>query len=78
MFKVNNKDTNSVVLVSLLLTLMIFTPGSSVSVVNFEHVIATWFITWGTLLVSPRPYKECAVSTYCKTIFDIVSLKKLE
>ena len=32
--------TNGVVLVSLLLTL--FTPCSSVSTVNFEHVIADW------------------------------------
>ena len=32
----------SVVLVSLLLTLNIFQPCSSVSIVNFEHVIAGW------------------------------------
>ena len=31
MFKVNNKDTRTY-----------FTPCSSVSVVNFEHVIADW------------------------------------
>ena len=42
MFRVNNKDT--VVLVSLILTLNNFKPCSSVSVVNFEHVIAGWVI----------------------------------
>ena len=45
MLKVNNKDTRTtlgVVLVSLLLTLNNFTPCSSVSIVNFEHVIADW------------------------------------
>ena len=53
LFKVNNRNTitrceicskltivNSVVLVSLLLTLTYFTPCYSVSIVNFEHVIA--------------------------------------
>ena len=35
-------QNTSVVLVSLLLTLNIFTPCSSVPVVNFEHVIAGW------------------------------------
>ena len=44
MFKVNNKDsrTTPVVLVSLLLTLNIFPPCSSVSVDNFEQVNASW------------------------------------
>ena len=32
MFKVNNKDTRT----------MPFTPFPSVSIVNFEHVIADW------------------------------------
>ena len=49
MFKVNNRNTktrckiseaNSVILVSLLLTLTYFTPCSSVSIVNFEQVNA--------------------------------------
>ena len=31
-----------IVLVSFLLTLNIFTPCSSVSIANFEHVIASW------------------------------------
>ena len=39
MFKVNK--ANGFVLVSLLLTSTYFTP-CSVSVVNFEHVIASW------------------------------------
>ena len=43
MFKVSNKD--GVVLVSLLLPLNIFHTFSSVSIVNFEHVIAGWEIT---------------------------------
>ena len=38
MFKVNNKDTPGVVLVSLLLTRTFFTPCSGVSFVNYEHV----------------------------------------
>ena len=45
MFKVNNRhqnDANDVVLVSLLLTLTYFTPCSSVSIVNFDHVIDGW------------------------------------
>ena len=49
MLKVNNKDTRTtlgVVLVSLLLTLNNFTPCSSVSIVNFEHVIAGWAETY--------------------------------
>ena len=41
MFKVNNK-ANGVVLASLLLTLNIFIPCSSVSIFNFEQVIAGW------------------------------------
>ena len=42
MFKVNNKDTKTtprIVLVSLMLTLTYFTPNSSASAVNFEHVL---------------------------------------
>ena len=45
MFKVNNKDTRTtpgIILVSLLLTLNIFSPCSSVSIVNFKHVTAGW------------------------------------
>ena len=45
MFKVNNKGTRTtpgIVLVPLLLTLNIFHTLSSVSIVNFEHVIAGW------------------------------------
>ena len=38
MFKVNNKDTRITPLASLLSTLNIFTPCSSVSIVNFTHV----------------------------------------
>ena len=47
MFKVNKKDTRTtpgVVLVSLLLTLNIFTPCSSVSIVNFKQVKAGWVL----------------------------------
>ena len=43
MFKVNNKDTRTI-LVSLLLTLNIFTPCSSVSIVNFGEVNGGWDI----------------------------------
>ena len=35
MFKVNNKDANSVILVSLLLTLNIFHTLTSFSIINF-------------------------------------------
>ena len=42
MFKADNKDTNGVVLVSLLLTLNIFHTFSSVSIVNFEQVNTGW------------------------------------
>ena len=56
MFKVNKLNTRTsceicselkiktpgVVLASLLLTLNFFIPRSSVSIVNFEHVIAGW------------------------------------
>ena len=42
MFRVYNKDAIGVVLVSLLLTLNIFTLCSSVSIFNFEYVIAGW------------------------------------
>ena len=47
MFKVNNKDTKAtpgVALVSLLLILNIFTPCSSVSIVNFERVNTDWVV----------------------------------
>ena len=41
MFKVNNKDT--ITLVSLLLVLnMFFTPCSNISIGYFEHVTADW------------------------------------
>ena len=42
MFKVNNKDNRTalVVLVSLLVTWTYFTPCSSISIVNFEHALA--------------------------------------
>ena len=40
MFKVNNQD--AVVLVSLMLTLIIFIPCSIVSIVNFEQTNASW------------------------------------
>ena len=42
MFKVNNKDAIGVDVVTLLLTLNIFTACSSVSMVNFEHVTVDW------------------------------------
>ena len=44
MFKVNNKDTKTTPLASLLLTLNIFHTYlcSSVSIVNFEHLNAGW------------------------------------
>ena len=79
MFKVSNKgyqiDANGVVLVSLLLTLTTFhTFFYSLSIVNFEHVIASWvniyYLTdigkllsstsWGVLcqLVHPKPNKR--------------------
>ena len=50
MFKVNNKCTRTtpgVVLLSLSLTSIVnyFTPCSSVSIVNFEHVITGW-VDW--------------------------------
>ena len=50
MFKVNNKDTKNnasgVILLSLLLTFKIFVPYSSVSIVNFEQVNASWDAFW--------------------------------
>ena len=39
MFKVDNKDTRTTLFIVLLITY--FTPCSSVSIVNFEHVIAS-------------------------------------
>ena len=42
MFKVNNKDNKTTTLAALLLT--DFTPCSTVSIVNFEHVIAGWAV----------------------------------
>ena len=56
MFKVNNKDTNGVVLVSLLLMLTYFTSCSSVSIVNFEHWISGWDINkYGTMFLQCQP-----------------------
>ena len=45
MFKVNNKDTRTTPMASLLPLNMYFTSCSSVSTVNFEHVIAGWEVT---------------------------------
>ena len=42
MFKVNNKDIRTMPLMSLLLTVTYFTPCSSVCIVNFEQVNASW------------------------------------
>ena len=53
MFKVNNKDT--VVLVSLLLTLNTFQPRSSVSIVNSKHLIPRWVVS---LLNCQSNFKE--------------------
>ena len=39
MLKVNNKDTRTT-------PLAYFTPCSSVSIVNFKHVIAGWEVSW--------------------------------
>ena len=41
-FIVNFEYISNIVLVSLLLTLNNFTPCSSIFVINFEHVIASW------------------------------------
>ena len=38
----HQNDATDVIMVSLLLTLNIFTPCPNVSVINFEHVIAGW------------------------------------
>ena len=54
MVKVNNKDTIGFVLVSLLLTLNIFTTCSTVSTVNFEHVLAGWGMAiWTAAYLEP-------------------------
>ena len=63
MFKANNKETRDVVLVSLLLTLNIVTPCSSVSIVNFEKVNADWANT--LTFLSPN------VKTYLRNIFKM-------
>ena len=44
-------QTNDVVLVSVLLTLNIFTPYSGVSIVNFEQVNACWDIALKVLYI---------------------------
>ena len=56
MFKVNNKDTNGVVLVSLLSTLSIFHNFSSVSIVNFEQVNAGWANYLNALRISKSQF----------------------
>ena len=54
-----------VVLVSLLLTLTYFTPCSTVSIVNFEHVIAGWVIgNW--LKLSDDNKSNLLLQTYSK------------
>ena len=45
MFKVNNKDTR---------TTPCFTPCSSVSIVNFEHVITGWVSIFETSILSEK------------------------
>ena len=44
-------DASGVILVSLLLTLNNFTPCSSVSTVNVEHLAAAWVRSRGRTLV---------------------------
>ena len=51
-FKVNNKASISVILVSLLLTLY-FTPCSSVYTINFEHVLLAGLKY--NIILSPTP-----------------------
>ena len=57
MFKFNNKDTITTPLVSLLLTLNIFhtLPCFSVSIVNFEQLVAGWVGEGVQFIQSQRP-----------------------
>ena len=56
MFKVNNKDTSGVVLVSLLLTYL--TPCSSASVANFADLFLSISFLWIIFYVSPQENQE--------------------
>ena len=58
-------------LASLLLTLKIFTPYSSVSVVNFEHVVAGWGYTFRakktqSLLIAIDVEQQALIQPNCK------------
>ena len=75
MFKVNNKITrttshvNDVVLVFLLLTLNIFTPFSSISMVDFEQVIvssvAAALLVLHEFFNFSNSMSKCVVSSIC-------------
>ena len=54
MFKVNNKDTRT----TPLLTLNIFTPCSSVSIVNFEQVNTAWVVAAKAFTVTKNSNKK--------------------
>ena len=59
MFKVNNKDTRTT-------PLNIFSPSSTVSIVNFEHVNADWIwpidLLFNTITFLGRLVKCCSFS----------------
>ena len=68
---------------SLLLTLNIFPPFSSVSIVNFEHVIAGWVTAGCSLLIPPENIRKTkggqhrAVMDYDYCESDIISVINL-
>ena len=60
-------DVIYLVLMSLLLTLNIFTPYCTVSVVNFEHVIASWWVKVDIIkpFTSLMTLSSCSMWGYC-------------
>ena len=62
MFKVNNKDTR---------TTPCFTPCYSVSIVNFEQVIAGWVKGLDQMELGKRFHNLLALLTYFSPVFHI-------
>ena len=72
MFKVNNKDTRTTPLASFWCLYCqlwtYFTSSSSVSIVNFEHLIAGWVITTNEAELDFHQQKlNARVAQRCKT-----------
>ena len=65
MFKVNHKDSR--ILVSLLLTLNVFTPSSSVAIVHHEHInVYPRVLSCVNIITQSIKISKCFISHHSK------------